>query len=136
MIDPAEWQGAAAISGPVDINGNVLLPRPTTFYLAWDAGHLYFACRTYLRPGYKPTIANGRSDGQAYVFDEGLELVFKPMGKNVTYVDAGAAYKLFLNALGNVGDLTRLELGQQLKNWGPKFKTAARLTARARPTSI
>ena len=129
VIDPAEWQGAAAISGPVDINGNVLLPRPTTFYLAWDAGHLYFACRTYLRPGYKPTIANGRSDGQAYVFDEGLELVFKPMGKNVTYVDAGAAYKLFLNALGNVGDLTRLELGQQLKNWGPKFKTAARLTA-------
>jgi hypothetical protein len=127
-IGTEEWQNAAAISGPVSWENNELLPRPTTFLFSWDPGHLYFACRTYLKPGYKPLVPNGRSQGLAFVFDDGLELVFKPMGKNVTADDAGAAYKLFINTLGYVGDLTRLELGQQLKNWGPNFKTAARLT--------
>jgi hypothetical protein len=83
-IDPVEWRGAAAISGAADQGKEMLIPRPTTFLFAWDAGHLYFACRTYLRPGHKPQITNGRSQGLAFVFDEGLELIFKPEGKGDT----------------------------------------------------
>ncbi len=41
----------------------MLTPRPTTFYLGWDPGHFYLAYRTYLRPGYKPSILDGRSPG-------------------------------------------------------------------------
>jgi hypothetical protein len=129
VIGADEWRSAAAISGPVSQGKEIILPRPTTFFLGWDAEHFYLACRTYIRPGYKPRIPHGRSEGLASVFDDGLELVIKPQGKNLNAEDAGAAYKLFINALGHVGDLTRLELGQQLKNWGPKLKAAAQITA-------
>jgi len=128
-IDPTEWREALAVSGIVDWSVNVLIPRPTTYYLAWDSGHLYLACRTYLRPGYKPAIKDGRSDGNAYCFDDGLELLFKPMGTNVSAMNHRTEFRLFLNCLGNVGDLTRLAVGQQIKNWGPHFQTAARITA-------
>src|SRR4030042_2071253 len=43
-IDPAEWREAVAVSGVANQADDVLIPRPTTFYLAWDPGHLYFAC--------------------------------------------------------------------------------------------
>ncbi len=128
IIGEEEWREASALSGTGVWIDMLLLPRPTTFYFAWDPDHFYFACRVYLRPGYKPNTWNGRSEGMAFVFDDGLELIFKPKGKNLVFDCAGAAYKLFLNNLGFKGDMTRLELGQQLKNWGPEFKVAARIT--------
>lgn len=126
IIDPEEWREAAALSGVANVADNVLIPRPTTFYLAWDPDHLYLACRTYLRPGYRPAIWNGREDGKAYTFDDGMEFVWKPMGKNV--VDRHAAYKFFVNCLGFKGDTSRLTLGQMFKDWNPQFKTAWRMT--------
>jgi hypothetical protein len=128
-LDPAEWREASAVSGIVDQATDVLLPRPTTFYYAWDPGHLYFGCRTYLRPNYKPGIRDGRSQGLAYCYDDGLELLYKPLGANVSAQNQQTAFRLFLNCLGNVGDTQRLALGQQMKNWAPQFKTAARITA-------
>ena len=128
-IEVKEWREACAISGLVDQGTDILLPRPTTYYLAWDPGHLYFACRTYIRPNYKPGIRDGRSPGMAYCYDDGLELLFKPLGANVSAMNHQTAFRLFLNCLGYVGDLTRLAVGQQLKNWAPEFQTAARLTA-------
>lgn len=128
-IDPAEWREAAAISGVAEWQSNNLIPRPTTFFLAWDPGHFYLAYRVYLRPGYKPNIPNGRSPGLAFVADDSAELVLKPAGKNVPVNNQQAAFKFFLNCLGNTGDMTKLDLGQQLKNWAPPFKTAARITA-------
>jgi len=127
-IDPVEWREAAAVSGVGNWTDDVLLPRPTTFYLAWDPEHLYFACRTYLRPGYKPRIPAGRSPGLAYVWDDGLELNFQPMGANVPAANKQNSYKWFLNCLGFVGDCSRLALGQQFKSWGPKFIIKASLT--------
>ncbi len=127
-IDEIEWKEAAAISGVAGWVDNNLLPRPSTFYFAWDPDHFYMACRVYLKPGYKPNTWNGRSEGMAFVFDDGLELVFKPKGKNLVFDCAGAAYRLFINNLGFKGDMTRLELGQQLKNWAPEFKVATRIT--------
>jgi hypothetical protein len=41
------------VSGVADVGSNKIIPRPTTYFLGWDAGHLYLACRTYLRPGYR-----------------------------------------------------------------------------------
>jgi len=41
VIDPAEWREACAASGLVDQGSGLLLPRPTTYLLAWDPGHLY-----------------------------------------------------------------------------------------------
>lgn len=60
-INPAEWREAVAISGVANQGDNMLVPRPTTFYLGWDPGHFYLAYRVYLRPGDKPSIHDGRS---------------------------------------------------------------------------
>ena len=128
VIDPVEWREAVAVSGVVNTHDDLLVPRPTTFFLAWDPGHLYFACRAYLRPNDKPSIRDGRSQGNAYCFDDGLELLFKPMGRNVSDQNQRTEFKCFLNCLGNLGDLTRLAVGQQLKNWAPGFQTAVRIT--------
>jgi len=128
-IDLTEWREAAAISGVANQGNNILTPRPTTYYLGWDSGHFYLAFRTYLRPGYKPRISDGRSQGMASVYDDTAELVGKPGGKNVPVNNQQAAFKFFLNCLGNIGDQSKLDLGQQLKNWAPNFKTAARCTA-------
>ena len=126
-IDPVEWREAVAASGLVALADNTLIPRPTTYFVAWDPKHLYLACRTYLKPGYKPFIRDGRSPGMAFVFDDGLEMIFKPMGKNLSAEHSNTAYKLFMNCLGNLGDMTRLDLGQQLKDWEPKFQVAVRI---------
>ncbi len=128
VIDSEEWREAVAVGGIVNQANDVLIPRPTTFMFAWDPEHLYFACRAYVRPGYKPRIRDGRSEGAAYCFDDGLELIFKPTGQNVSAENHQTDFKMFLNCLGYVGDLTRIAVGQQMKNWAPKFKTATRIT--------
>ncbi len=130
-IDFFEWQSATAISGVADQSTDAskpLIPRPTTFYLGWDPGHIYLASRTYVKAGHKPNIPVGRSPGLAYVWDAGLELNFHPMGSNIPAANQGNSYKWFLNALGYIGDTSRLSMGQQFKNWNPKFIIEAKLT--------
>ena len=130
-IDPTEWREAMAVGGVADQSTDMskpLLPRPTTFYLGWDPEHLYFAARTYLKPSFKPNISVGRSQGLAYVWDAGLELNWQPLGANVPAGNKDNAYKWFLNALGFIGDTSRLALGQQFKSWNPQFAIEARLS--------
>jgi len=126
-IDPAEWRESAAVSGVVNQADNVLFPRPTTFFLAWDAENLYLACRTWVMPGYKPR-AYGRSPHAACVSDDGMELHFQPMGKNVPKGRTDSSYKFFINCIGLDGDLMRVAVGQQFKNWMPAFRTGSRVT--------
>jgi hypothetical protein len=127
QIGEKEWREAAAMSGVTSLKKTQLVPRPTTFYLAWDKEHLYLAYRVYLRPNYKPRVS-GRAPKMAKVHDDGAELVVKPMGQNVPATNKRTAYKFFLNALGYTGDLTKLEVGQQFKNWSPDFETAGGTT--------
>lgn len=128
-IDPLEWREAVAISGTVDMSTDLLDPRPATFYLAWDKDHLYMACRVYLPPGYKPRLGGGRAIDCADCFDDGLELLFKPMGKNVSSSNRATMFKLNISALGFGGTYTRLVVGQIMKNWEPKQRSAVRVTA-------
>ena len=126
-IGPAEWRHAAAIGGVAEQASNSLLPRPTTFYLAWDAGHVYLACRTWVMPNYKPRVS-GRAPGSASVGDDGLELHFKPEGKNVPAGRPDSSYKFFVNCLGFGGEFGRVSVGQMFRNWSPKLRTAVGLT--------
>lgn len=127
-IDPEEWKEAVAVSGVGAFPKHTLIPRPTTFFLGWDEGHLYFAARAYLRPGYKPNVPAGRSQGLAYVWDDGMELGWWPMGRNVPADKKKDSFKHFLNCLGFVGDCSRNSLGQQFKNWNPRFDVKTRIT--------
>ena len=131
VIDAVEWQEALAIGGVADQSTDMskpLIPRPTTFLLGWDPDHMYFASRTYIKQGYKPYIPVGRSHGLAYVWDDALELNWHPMGANVPAENKANSYKWFLNALGFIGDTSRLAVGQQFKSWNPQFVIEARLT--------
>ncbi|HRT97443.1 MAG TPA: hypothetical protein P5532_23760, partial [Planctomycetota bacterium] len=126
-IDADEWREAVAVSGVVNQADNLLVPRPTLFFLAWDPGHLYLACRTWVMPGYKPRVG-GREPGAANAGDDGLELHFKPMGKNVPTGRTDSSYKFFINCLGFPGETVRVAVGQMFRNWLPDFKVATRLT--------
>jgi hypothetical protein len=127
-LDPAEWRESVAVSGTGDMgdNGN-LQPRPTTFYLAWDAGHLYLGARVWVMPNYKPHVS-GREPGLANVYEDTLELGVKPLGHNVASSKLDASYKFFINCLGFGGDYMRNAVGQLFRDWKPQFHTAVRLT--------
>lgn len=128
-LDEAEWRGACAVSGVAAVGTNELAVRPTTFFLAWDPGHLYLAARVWVMPGYGKPRATGRSPGMAATADDGLELVFTPRGKNVPPSRPEMAFKWNINCLGYTGQLQRITLGQMMRNWNPDFETAVRLTA-------
>lgn len=129
-IDPEEWKEAVAVSGLAQQNpgGNLLIMRPTTYFLGWDAEHLYVACRTWVMPGYKPRV-NGRVNGKADTFEDAMEFNFRPMGKNVPAGQTDNSYKFTINTMGFGGDYGRCAVGQIFRNWQPDFKTAARQTA-------
>jgi hypothetical protein len=128
-LDTAEWRDAVAVSGLAQQNprGNLLITRPTTFYLAWDPQNLYLGCRSWVMPGCKPRVS-GREPGTATAFDDGLELHLKPTGSNVAEHRADSSYKFFITALGTTGDMARQSVGQLFRNWTPEFRIATRLT--------
>ncbi len=128
-IDPAEWREAVAVSGTTCTGTDLLNPQPVIFWLAWDEQNLYMACRAWLPGGYRPRNHGGRVPGGANCFDDGLECLFKPMGKNVSYQNHATEFKFNLSSLGYGGTYTRLVVGQILSNWDPVFDTATRLTA-------
>ena len=127
-IDPIEWREAVAISGVGEFPSNQMLPRPTTFWLAWDADHLYLACRAWMKPGMNKPSVGGRSPHTADCFDAGLELHFQPTGKNVDPQQATTSFKFNVNALGFDGTLTRVSVGQLMANWLPAFQSKTRVT--------
>jgi len=130
-IDPTEWREALAIGGLASQNpgGNLLIMRPTTYFLAWDADNLYVACRTWIMPGYKPRVS-GRAPGTANAFDDGMEFNLKPQGANLPVGGTSDnTYKFFISCFGSDGDLARVSVGQMFRNWRPHFKTATRQTA-------
>lgn len=129
-IDPQEWREALAIGGLASQNpgGNLLIMRPTTYFLAWDADNLYVACRTWIMPGYKPRVS-GRAPGSANAFDDGMEFNLRPMGANLPVGGTtDNSYKFFITCFGSDGDFGRVSVGQIFRNWRPHFKTAVRLT--------
>jgi hypothetical protein len=129
-IDPAEWAGALAVSGLASQNpgGNLLIMRPTTYFLAWDADNLYLACRTWLMPGYKPRVG-GRAHNTATAHDDGMEFNLMPRGANVPPAGSDSSYKFFITCLGSHGDMGRVSVGQIFRSWQPRFRVATRQTA-------
>ncbi|MGD0089189.1 MAG: glycoside hydrolase domain-containing protein [Planctomycetota bacterium] len=128
-IDPDEWKEAVAISGLAQQNpgGNWLIMRPTTYFIGWDPGHVYIACRTWIMPGYKPRVG-GRAPGAVTAFDDGMEFNVKPMGKNVPAGRADSSYKFFISCMGSDGDLARVSVGQLFRNWQPHIQAATHLS--------
>jgi len=129
-IDEQEWQRATAIAGVAQQNpgGNLLVMRPTTFYVGWDEDNLYLACRTWVMPGYKPRV-KGRKPGAASAFDDGLEIALHPKGANVPSGRTDSAYKFMMNCLGVLGERARMSVGQMFRTWSPDFERSYRLTA-------
>jgi len=127
-ITEAEWGNAAALSGPADTGSSLLDSRPATFLLGWDDKNIYMAVRVWLPKDYKPIISGGRAAGFADCFDDGLEMVVRPMGKNVSDQNHRTDFKFNISCLGFGGTFTRLVVGQLMTNWEPEFKTALRVT--------
>ena len=129
-IDPQQWRGALAIGGLAQQNpqGNLLIFRPTTYFLMWDEEAIYLACRTWIMPGLKAG-AVGRTPGSTNAFDPGMELSFTPQGANAPQGAGQQSFKFFVNTMGTTGDMARVAVGTLIRTWQPDFRRAWRQTA-------
>ena len=59
-IDPAEWQEAVRVMGVAWTSSLDYRDRPVSFWVAWDAGHLYLAARSDVLPGHRLYRSNRR----------------------------------------------------------------------------
>lgn len=123
VINADEWKESTAVSGVADNNSNELVPRPVTFFLAWDAGHLYVAGRSWLVPGEQLTIDH-REPHTAAIGDTCFEFHFDPMGRNLPPSGGGSisSYKFFINPLVGPGLYHRVSVGQLFTTWLPKLQ--------------
>jgi hypothetical protein len=126
VINSEEWKESVALSGVAEQGTNMLNPRPSTFFLAWDNDNLYLACRVWIPSDFKPK-AVGRAQHQANTNDSGLELILTPKGKNIPTGRPEIGYKFNVNCLGFDGTLQKVALGQMMQNWMPEFKTSVSL---------
>lgn len=130
IIDANEWQCALAVGGLAQQNpgGNLLIFRPTTYFLMWDDKNIYLACRTWIMPGLKVGSA-GRLPNSANAFDPGMEFNLRPMGQNAPKGAGEQSFKFFINSMCVTGDMARVAVGMLIRNWQPDFKRAWRQTA-------
>jgi len=133
-IDPAEWHEAAKVMGMVNTSSLDYKDRPASFWLAWDPQHLYLAYRVdiltepkpYLRRAFRDKYATGAVYDDALEFGLFLHDLNKPQGQ------ASSFYQCIVNYLG-CGEYSKSypSIGQNLKNWLPKFDIKSRIVTDA-----
>ncbi len=119
-IDPAEWQAAARVTGVVSTHSLAYKDRDVTFWLAWDAQHLYVAARSDVLPGHRLYRASRERHTTEVVFDDAYEFgIFmhdrnKPAGEHPSFL------KMVVNSLG-AGEYMKIypSIGQNMYNWQP-----------------
>jgi len=123
-----QWRNALSINALQTTDGNVST-RQTTFWLMWDADHLYVAMRSPLRQGERVLQANrqlGR-DNSKTVFDDSYEIwlnanTISPNGEDVFFQYLG-------NAAGSKYDVMfEPTVGNSRPGWESGWKPVDRIT--------
>jgi hypothetical protein len=128
-IDPAEWKTATKLMGMIVVNGLEYKDRPVSFWLAWDAQHLYLAYRVDILTGTTPHLQRAYREkyGTGVVFDDALEVGLFMHDRNRKADEVSSYLKFVINALG-AGEYMKNypDIGQILFNWAPTFDVANR----------
>lgn len=120
VINDTEWKDAVAVSGVIYQNpprGNNYSVRQATYWLTWDARHIYVAMRSPLLPGeklHRAVRGKARDDGDL-VFDDTIELYFYPKSHPQQVY---AFYQLLINSVSRIID-TKIcpSIGQNYPDW-------------------
>ncbi len=122
-IDPQEWREAAAVMGVVNTSSLDYRDRPITFWLGWDARHLYLATRTDILPGHRLYRSRRERYTVNTVFDDSYEFGIFMHDRNKLAHEVSSYLKFILNSLGS-GEYMKLypSIGQNMYNWQPDMK--------------
>ena len=72
-IDPEEWQQAVRMMGVAWTSSLDYRDRPISFWVAWDADHLYLAARSDILPGHRLYRSKREKYSSGVVFDDSYE---------------------------------------------------------------
>lgn len=127
-IDPLEWREAARVTGVVVTHSLVYKDRPVSFWLAWDAKHLYIAARSDVLPGHQLYRTRREPKTTGVVYDDAYEFGLFLHDRNKLEGEVSSFLKIVLNSFG-AGEYMKIypSIGQNMYNWAPDAKIANRL---------
>ena len=128
-INPEEWRGAAKVMGVVDGQySQGYRDRPISFWVAWDAKHLYIAARSDVLPGHRMYRTRRDRHTTGVVFDDAYEFGIFMHDRNKPESEASSFLKIVLNSMG-AGEFMKIypSIGQNIYNWAPDAKVANRV---------
>ncbi len=128
VIDTAEWRDAAKVMGVVTTHSLVYKDRPISFWVAWDAKHLYIAARSDVLPGHRLYRNARETHTTGVVFDDAYEFGIFMHDRNKLEGEVSSFLKIVLNSLG-AGEYMKIypSIGQNMYNWAPDAKIANRV---------
>ncbi len=122
-INADEWGEAAKVMGMVNTSSLDFRDRPISFWLGWDADHLYIAARSDVLPGHRMYRSHRERHTTGVVCDDTYELGIFMHDRNKLPNEVSSYLKIVLNAMGS-GEYMKLypSIGQNMYNWQPDPK--------------
>ncbi|MGD0094510.1 MAG: glycoside hydrolase domain-containing protein, partial [Planctomycetota bacterium] len=127
-IEPEEWREAVKVMGMIWTGSMDYRDRPVSFWVAWDAKHLYIAARSDILPGHRLYRSKRERYMTGVVHDDSYEFGIFLHDRNKKPDEVSSYLKIVLNSLCS-GEYMRLypSIGQNLFNWRPDMKIASRV---------
>jgi len=124
-IGAEEWRAAVKVMGVAWTSTVDVRDRPISFWVAWDAGHLYLAVRSDILPGHRLYRAKRETYTAGTVFDDAVEIGLDLHDRNRKPNEVSSFLKFVINSLGS-GEYMKLypSIGQNLFNWRPNMRIA------------
>ncbi len=122
-IDPEEWKEAVKVMGMVNTSSLDFRGRPVSFWIGWDAEHLYIAARSNILPGHRLYRASRERVSTSVVCDDSYEFGIFMHDRNKPESETSSFLKIVLNSMGS-GDYMKIypSIGQNMYNWTPDAK--------------
>ncbi len=127
-IDEVEWKDAVRIMGMTTAHGIHYRGRPHSFWVSWDANHLYLAGRAHVLKDHILGKSRREKFTTGTVFDDAFEFGLSMEGRNQAPGEAPSFFKFILNAIKS-GEYLKMypSIGQYLYNWRPDLAMETRL---------
>jgi hypothetical protein len=129
VINEAEWRQAVRVMGMATAHNNTYRGRPHSFWVSWDAQHIYIAGRAHVLAGHVLGKSRREPFTTGTVFDDAFEFGLSMEGRNQAPSEAASFFKFILNAVKS-GEYLKMypSIGQYLYNWRPQLEMETRLT--------
>ncbi len=130
-IDPEEWRQAVCVTGVVWTSSLDYRDRPVSFWVMWDAEHLYLAARSDILPGHRLYRSKRETYSSGVVHDDSYEFGLFLHDRNKLAGQSSSFLKFVVNSVG-CGEYMKIypSIGQNLFNWRPTPKIANRVYER------